>query len=191
MSVAFEIEVTRSRAGDRCVAIARAIPAVGLLLAALHVAGGPTAWLDAGPDVRWATAAVLGMSGLAGLAFAASVVIRRPTGAIGRILCPPSDHDLARTMRVDADGVPSMPTPEQRTVRPLRLRVSCILPGLTVLVLAPCSPQDAEGRRARAILLSIGRDAVSGDAWRRLHVWLRWTERGRHDARPTLRPDRT
>jgi hypothetical protein len=54
---------------------------------------------------------------------------------------------------------------------------ACRLPGLIVLVLAP---YPHERPRARTLHLVLGRDAMGGDAWRRLNRWLRWMQRGQH-----------
>jgi hypothetical protein len=167
MGVAVEIEVTRSRGAARWAASAAAVSALGLVLAGLQLASGPTVLIDAPFAARVVFACVCGALavGIAGVA------IRDLRGV-------PTPGPVRR-LRVDEAGEAVLVGPDPTSARPMALRASCTLPGLTLLVMAPYLLQPPSGRRARPTVLLLGRDAVPAQAWRRLHVWLRWMERGR------------
>jgi hypothetical protein len=169
MSVAFEIEVAPSRAHARTVAAIRAVPAVGAALVALQVAGGPTVLAGDEPLAR-ALAVALGASLAVVLSVAALLAWRRPAAP---------GAPLGTVLAVDAAGEATLRAPGAAAPRPVSLKASCRLPGLTVLILAPYLLHSPEGRGARMTTLLLGRDAMPDDAWRRLHAWLRWLERGR------------
>lgn len=174
MSVAFAIEVTRSAAEARWRALLAAIPAAGLATSAAHLATGPTFVLEGPPEWRAAAAFACGL-GAAGFALAALAALRRgrtPT-ASSASPAPP------RALIVDETGRPALREPGESTARPMALRAWCTLPGLTLLIVAPYSAQSSPERRTRPATLLLGRDGLSDEAWRRLHVWLRWMERGR------------
>jgi hypothetical protein len=185
MSVAFETGVTPSASEARWRAASLAIPAAGLAVCAFHLASGPAFVLDGSPRV--ALAAGLGCTaGALVLAVAAlrAVLVRGRPRAAGwappRGAAGPS-RAVARSLVVDEAGLPALREAPCAPPRAMSLRTWCTLPGLTVLLLAPYPPQRARGRRARPVALVLGRDALPDEAWRRLHVWLRWTERGRTD----------
>ena len=168
MGVAVEIEVTPSRAAARWAAAGTLTGVAGLLLAAVHLLSGPTLLVDALFDRRAAVAAVL-----AALAAWGGLLALRDLRGARRM---PSGLAL----RVGEDGEAVLHGPAPTPARPMALRATCTLPGLTLLVMAPCFPEPSVwGRFARPTVLLLGRDAVPQDAWRRLHVWLRWIERGR------------
>ncbi|RPH39786.1 MAG: hypothetical protein EHM87_23465, partial [Burkholderiales bacterium] len=70
MSVAVEIEVTRSRAAARWAALAALVAASGAALAAIHLVGGPTLLTDAEPGLRALLACGFGLVAATGLAVA-------------------------------------------------------------------------------------------------------------------------
>jgi hypothetical protein len=72
----------------------------------------------------------------------------------------------------------------------MALRSSCDLAGLTLLVLTQYPGRAPARRQDAPVTLLLGRDAMPDDAWRRLHVWLHWIDRGR-DGRPGAAPDPT
>jgi hypothetical protein len=168
MGVAVEIEVTASRAAARWSAAATLAGVAGLLLAAGHLLSGPTLLLDAPFHWRAAVATVC-------------VVLAAWGGLLAlRELRGPQQGPCGLALRVGEDGEAVLHGPVFTSARPMALRATCTLPGLTLLVMAPCAPQlPVRGRFARPTVLLLGRDAVPQDAWRRLHVWLRWIERGR------------
>jgi hypothetical protein len=207
MSVAFELEVAPSRAVARLTALARAVPAAAAALFALQAAAGPVALLGGDPTVRGFAAT---------LAAVLALSLGRSAIAAGRGRADPGAPAGTR-LSVDADGSPALVAPGAvsargalRTVpgpapgapgndsapagsppaQPLRLGASCRLPGLTLLILAPSADHSRGVRRVRPFPLLLGRDAVPDDAWRRLHAWLRWLERGRRSA-PDPGPDPT
>ena len=180
MGLAFELVVTRSRAQGALEALAAGIPAAGLTLAAVQLASGPTALIDATPGTHVALALGLGVAA-SGFAIRALQALR----AKGR-----SDAAASGVLAVDALGDPSLRPLGDGTVRPMALRGSWGLAGLCLLVLAPCSQQPSTGPRVRSITLVLGRDAVPDETWRRLQVWLQWMERGRH-GRSSPVPDRS
>ena len=207
MSVAFELEVAPSRAVARLAALTRAVPAFAAALFALQAAAGPVALLGDDPIVR-------------GLAAALAAVLALALGALAIAAgCRRADPGAPAGTRlfVDADGAPALVPPDAESAnvasraapgpapaatcngiavagtapaQPLALGASCRLPGLTVLILAPSADHPRVGRRVRPFPLLLGRDAVPDDAWRRLHAWLRWLERGRRSA-PDPGPDPT
>lgn len=167
MGVAFDLDLgASSGTARRLDAASWLLPAAGLALSACHLAIGPVAALDGPPALRWVLA---GSAGLAALAMTVrSVHALRARGA-----CAAPGGRL----RVDDDG--ALLLLSDGLARPMALRASCPLPGLTLLVVAPYPGQsDAASCRSRPLALRIGRDAVPPEHWRRLHVWLRWTERG-------------
>jgi hypothetical protein len=182
MGIACEVEVTRSRDGARLEAICAAIPAAALALAALQLLRGPT-WVLEGPEWLRFTAALaclLGASMLGWLAARAGFSGQEAGGA----------HTA---MSIDDEGAPSLRRLPDPRWQPMVLRSSCELPGLILLVMAPypASPPSGPSRRSgRMQTLLLGRSGVNDESWRRLKVWLRWMERGRH-AMPAPRPDRT
>jgi hypothetical protein len=168
MGVAVEIEVTASRAAAHWSAAATLAGVAGLLLAAGHLLSGPTLLLDAPFDRRAAVAAIC----VALAAWGGLLALRELRGA---------RRGASRlALRVGEDGEAVLDGPAFTPGRPMALRATCTLPGLTLLVMAPYATQPSVwGRFARPTVLLLGRDAVPQDAWRRLHVWLRWIERGR------------
>ena len=198
MSVAFAVEVTPSAGAARWRCVLLGIPAAGLALTGLQLASGPTVLHDAAPALAYAAVAGCG-AGALGLAVAALGGLRRRPGrrpgaprdgAAGASGDASARAEASRALVVDEEGRPALREGRAAAPRPMSLRAWCMLPGLTLLVLAPYAPQPAGGRRARPVTLVLGRDAVSDEAWRRLHVWLRWNDRGRTD-RQTLGPHRT
>jgi len=168
MGVAVRIEVTPSRAAARWAAAGTLAGVAGLLLAAVHLLSGPTLLVDAPFDRRATVAAACAALAVWG----AVLALRDLHGARGR--------PTGLSLRVGEDGDAVLHGPAPMPARPMALRATCTLPGLTLLVMAPSSPQPSVWRRfARPTVLLLGRDAVPQDAWRRLHVWLRWIERGR------------
>ena len=168
MGVAVEIEVMPSRAVGRWAAAATLVGVAGLLLAAVHLLAGPTLLVDAPFDRRAAIAA--GCAAL--VAWGGLLALRDVRGAL------PMPTGLA--LRVGEDGEAVLQGPAPTPARPMALRATCTLPGLTLLVMAPYLPEPSVWRRfARPTVLLLGQDVVPQDDWRRLHVWLRWIERGR------------
>lgn len=167
MGVAFDLEVTRSRGADRLDAAAWLIGAAGLALASFQLASGPVFVLDGPTALRAGWSAVAATGAAVALWRAARVLGTRPPGPVGR----------AERLHVDDDGGVVLRRGGEPG-RPMALRASCALPGLTLLIVAPYPGQAGGPARVRPIALRIGRDAVPADAWRRLHVWLRWIERG-------------
>jgi hypothetical protein len=168
MGVAVEIEVMPSRAAGRWAAAGTLVGVLGLLLAAMHLMSGPTLLVDAPSHRRAALAA--GCAALA--AWGALLALRDLRGA--------RRAPTGLALRVGEDGEAVLHGPAPTPARPMALRATCTLPGLTLLVMAPYSPQPSVWRRfARPTVLLLGRDVVPQDDWRRLHVWLRWIERGR------------
>jgi hypothetical protein len=184
MSVAFAIEVTRSAAEGRWRALATAIPAAGLGTAAVQLHAGPTFAIEGPPALR-AAATLACALGAAALASASLRALRRGPGARAAV----DPKDAGRALVVDEAGRPALREPGDPAPRPMALQAWCTLPGLTLLVLAPYLPQPPSRRRTPRATLVLGRDGVPDEAWRRLHVWLRWIERGRLE-RSTLDPDR-
>ncbi|MFN8839991.1 MAG: hypothetical protein ACK5XG_14635 [Burkholderiales bacterium] len=179
MSVAFSVEVTRSAAEARWRAVLAAIPAAGLATSGAHLSTGPTCVLVGPPEWRAAAALACGL-GAAAFALAAVAALwsaRAPTAS------SPS-RGPSRALIVDDIGRPALREPGESTARQMALRAWCTLPGLTLLVVAPYPAQLRPGRRARPATVLLGRDGLSDEGWRRLHVWLRWIERGRLE-RPT------
>lgn len=185
MSVAFETGVTPSANEARWRAASLAIPAAGLALCAAQLASGPAFVLDGSPHAALAAGLACAAGALV-LAVAAlrEVLARRRPRAAGRAGvrggAVPSPRGT-RSLVVDEAGLPALREAPGAPPRAMSLRTWCTLPGLTVLLLAPYPPQRVRGRRARPVALVLGRDGLPDDAWRRLHVWLRWTERGRTD----------
>jgi hypothetical protein len=189
MSVAFALDAIPSASEDRWRAAVLAVPAVGLSLSGLQIASGPTFLFDGLPAAALAATLVcstlaLGLGGAALVALVMSVRRER-----GRSDDPGAAAGGRCSLIVDEAGVPGLRDPSEATVRSMSLQAWCTLPGLTVLTLAPYPGQPGAGGRRRPVTLALGRDALSDDAWRRLHVWLRWNERGRTD-RQTLEPHR-
>jgi len=168
MSVAFAFEVTRSRRVAQLFALSAAIPAAGLALAAAQFAAGPTLLLEGAPTVR-AALALASLLGAFVLAWQALRALRAGPGPCGPVF-----------LSVDEDGAPSLVAAPGASTVPVALRASCGLPGLILLVLSPSAPQSASRMRTSAVTVLSGRDGLSDDDWRRLNVWLRWMERGRH-----------
>jgi hypothetical protein len=165
MSVAVQIEVTRSRSVAAWAAICALVAASGLILAAVQLLEGPTLLVEA--------------SGLrVSLAVGCVALAVCTVGCAARDLRSSQAGAAGLSLRVDEEGMPVLHGPALSPARPMTLRASCTLPGLTLLVMAPSSAQPSTRRSARPTVLLLGRDAVSADAWRRLHVWLRWIERG-------------
>jgi hypothetical protein len=134
----------------------------------MHLLSGPTLLVDAPSDRRAALAA--GCTALA--AWGALLALRDLRGA--------RRAPTGLALRVGEDGEAVLHGPAPTPARPMALRATCTLPGLTLLVMAPYSAQPSVwGRFARPTVLLLGRDVVPQDDWRRLHVWLRWIERGR------------
>ena len=185
MGVAFETGVTPSASEARWRAASLAIPAAALALCADQLASGPVFVLDGSPRAALAAglacaagALVLGVAALRRVRAGGRTRGAEPSPARGG-----ADPTRAggRSLVVDEAGLPALREAPGAPPRAMSLRTWCTLPGLTVLLLAPYPPQRVRGRRARPVALVLGRDALSDDAWRRLHVWLRWTERGRTD----------
>jgi hypothetical protein len=190
--VAFRIEVTRSRNGARLGALAAAVPAAGLLLAAWQLASGPTLLVDGPAPLRAALAMLC--------ACAAAWLWRRGPGRRSgiraararRVAGRPADGTSTlpgASLVVDDAGVPGLGSRAGEAATPQVLHASCALPGLMILRLAPHPRNPARARRRPTTLL-LGRDTMTEESWRRLNVWLRWTERGRHVV-PTTRPEPT
>jgi hypothetical protein len=177
MGVAFDLEVTPSRAAAKAALLSAAIAASGLVLCAVQLGSGPTLVLHGPPDVRIAVAAACALVAVA------LMILALRTRRIGA-------DALGERLEVGPDGEAALCRDGPGPGRRMRLRAACVLPGLTLLVLAPYLPQPGSWRRVPVVTLVLGRDAVSADAWRRLHVWLRWIERGRH-GRPGPAPDLT
>jgi hypothetical protein len=171
MGVAFELRTARSRVLYAWGAASLGIGVSGLALSAWHLGSGPT-WLldDPGPAATFMPMAALGLLawGLRSL----------PGRALGWV-----PH--GSRLRVDEDGLPSLALEAERRAVPMSLHACGAIGGLSWLVLAPYAAQPRRWGVARTRTLVLGRDAVPADAWRRLHVWLRWCERGRHGARPS------
>jgi hypothetical protein len=195
MSIAFEAGVAPSAIEARWRCAALAIPAAALALCATQMSSGTSFPLDGSP--RAAVAAGLACAAAAaGLAVAALRALRgaaRPPGAGAGAGAEQGAsgpiRSSGRTLVVDGAGLPALRDAPDASPRAMSLQAWCTLPGLTVLLLAPYPPQRACGRRARPVGLVFGSDGLPDDAWRRLHVWLRWTERGRID-RHTLESHR-
>lgn len=167
MGVAFDLEVTRSRGADRVDALAWMVAAAGFALCAASLASGPVFGIDAGPLPR----AGLAVAGALAAAGATVLGLRCLLGRRSAAPRPPARLSVADDgsfVLQDGDG----------PRRPMALRASCALPGLTLLIVAPYSAQPSSSARGRPVALRIGRDAVPAEGWRRLHVWLRWIERG-------------
>jgi len=176
MGVALMLEVAPSRHVARLRALCLALPALALWLSALHLSAGPTRLVQGSEAVHAMLAASLGIAGVA-LALRAGFEWRARDAA-GRLLAID-----------DSGAVAVSPEPGAPTV-PARLRATCVLPGLIVLVLAPYPGNTAAKRASRPVTLLLGRDAMPDHGWRRLHVWLQWTERGRH-SEPSTGPHGT
>jgi hypothetical protein len=168
VSVAFEIEVTRSRRVSRLDALIWAIPAAGLALAAAQTVSGPTLLFQGAGPGR--------------IAFAGIVLIGALTFA--RLAWRARRADIVQcrgvVLRVDDAGEPCLFPEDGRPVVPLQLRTSCRLPGLILLVLSPSGLGSGFRSRGSAVTLLSGRDGLADDDWRRLNAWLCWMERGRH-----------
>jgi hypothetical protein len=180
VGLAFELVVTRSRAQGVLETCAAFIPAVGLTLAAAQVGSGPTRLIDATPATHAMVALALGVAALAFAVralFAVRTVVHHRAVATG-VLVVDAIGDVA--LRPLGDG----------PACPMALRRGWGLPGLSLLVLAPCLQQPSAGPHQRSITLMLGRDAVPDESWRRLQVWLQWMERGRH-GRSSPVPDRS
>jgi hypothetical protein len=172
--VAFEIALKRSRHAARLAALSAAIPAAGLSLAAWQWMSGPTL-VAADPPLLRTVLATLAVLAAAALAWRA---LRDGRGGVPR---HETEAEAASGfLVVDEQGVPSLRPPGGSSSPPCSLRSSCALPGLILLVLAPY-PSNSPQPRPRAITLRLGRDTMTDEYWRRLNVWLRWMERGRHD----------
>lgn len=178
MGVACEVEVTHSRDGARLQALCAAVPAAALALAALQLLRGPTLIVEGPEWLRVASAAMclLGAMGLAWIGVRAWL----GRGAGGPVAA----------IAIDAEGAASLRQARDARWQPMALRSSCVLPGLILLVMAPYPASPARDRLGRTQTLLLGRGGVNDESWRRLKVWLRWMERGRH-AMPAPRPDRT
>jgi len=178
MGVALTLEVAPSRNVARLRGLCLALPAVGLWLSALHLAGGPTRLIDGSAALHASLAFALGVAGLA-LALRGGVEWRaRASDAAGRMLI------------VDDSGAVTVSPEPGRAAVPAELRATCTLPGLIVLVLAPYPANMSSAGPGRPVTLLLGRDGMPDHVWRRLHVWLQWMERGRHAA-PSSGPHRT
>jgi len=164
MSVAFQIEVGRSARAATLTLITSAIPAVGLLLSGTWLLIGPSFMMQGIEAARWPLAGAL--FGSAALLCGLSVrgLRRRSSDTSPIHLCVRNDGSIACD---DASG---------RSVTGLALRSVCRLPGLIVVALAP--PALHRGPNSQIIMLLLGRDAMSGEAWRALNVWLLWQLRG-------------
>jgi hypothetical protein len=191
MSVAFAVEVARSANEARWRAVSSAIPAAGLALSAVHLSSGRTPLSDASFALAVALALACGV-GAIGLALAALLAWRGSRCSVRSTDVPPAAEPCApsvtagtpRSLIVDEAGLAALQDGPGAPPRPMALRAWCMLPGLTVLVLAPYPPQASVARRGSPVTLMLGRDASSDEAWRRLHVWLRWNARG-HTHRQT------
>jgi len=162
MSVAFGFEVTRSRRAAYLFAFGWTIPAVGLALAAVQLASGPTLLFQSEPTLQ----ASLALPSVVGALFCATRAWRAARRTDG--------PGTAVLLSVDEAGAPSLAAGQGAPAVPAVLRATCALPGLILLVLSPSAPQ------ASTVTVLSGRDGLSDDDWRRLNVWLRWMERGRH-----------
>ncbi|MEN9316724.1 MAG: hypothetical protein RJA99_775 [Pseudomonadota bacterium] len=167
MGVAFELEVTRSRGADRFDALAWFVAAASLSLCATSLAAGPVFVADGEPGLRAALAIVAALSAVVSIGLGLGCLLGRRAASAR----PPA------RLSVSDDGALALQD-HRGPARPMALRASCALPGLTLLVVAPYPGQWGTPRRGRPVALRIGRDAVPADGWRRLHVWLRWIERG-------------
>ena len=178
MGVACEVEVTRSRDGARLEVLCAAVPAAALGLACLQLLQGPTLLVEGPQWLRLAMAGVclIGMLVLSGMGIRAW----RERGSSTPIAA----------LSVDVDGAISLSRMPGSARQPMALRASCVLPGLILLVVAPYPADPSANRSRRKQTLLLGRGGMSDDSWRKLKVWLRWMERGRH-AMPATRPERT
>jgi hypothetical protein len=185
--VAFEVALTRSRHAARLSALSAAIPAAGLALAGWQLLAGPTLVAADPPALRAVLAAMVVVSA-AVLACWALRAARCgcPDGGARKDAAAESPGGF---LVVDERGVASLRPPDGQPQRPYLLRTSCALPGLILLVLAP-DPGNSPRTRQSWATLRLGRDTMTDEHWRRLNVWLRWMERGRHDL-PASRPERT
>jgi hypothetical protein len=160
MGLAFEVDVRPSRAALRLARAGLLLAAGALAVGASALLAGPTALIDEPAPWRlvggWLAAAAAVLLPLAGW--------RRRAGA--------GSAGAPRRLEVGAQGEIRI-TPGTG----VRLHGACRLPGLIVLVLAP---YPREGPRARTLHVVLGRDAMGGDAWRRLNRWLRWMQRGQY-----------
>jgi len=168
MSVAFGFEVTRSRRVAQLYALGAAIPAAALALASAHFAAGPTLLLE-GPPVARGAFALMALAGSAALGWRAWRALRHGRGRCGGVY-----------LSVDDRGLPSLAAGLGEPAVPVVLRATCSLPDLILLVLSPSSPHPGARAGAATVTVLSGRDGLSDDGWRRLNVWLRWMERGRH-----------
>jgi hypothetical protein len=168
MSVAFEIEVAPSRVVALLHASTWALPAAGALLAAVQCAWGPTWLLPQTGSIRLLLATAL---------LAAAAVLARRAWLDLRAASVPFP---GRVLAVCEAGEPAVAVVPGRPPEPSRLRASCRLPGLILLVLSPSGSGSGGWSGASTVTLLSGRDGLPDEDWRRLNVWLRWMERGRH-----------
>ena len=181
MGVAFELEVARSRLAARVAVVSALLPAAALLIVGARIAGGPTLPLDGSTPTLRALSAGAALAGAAALAWSAARARRAPAQGV----------PIGTLLRVDAHGAAALGAGGARSAPvPVVPRGWWSRAGLTLLVLAPYGRSGAHGAPARPITVVLGRDAMTDEAWRRLQVWLRWLERGRHD-RPHPGPDPT
>ena len=182
--VAFEVELTRSRQGARLAAVSAAVPALGLVLAGWQWLAGPTLLGVEDPALRTAMSMLAALAGAA-LAWGA---VRALRDARRGSAADPRPRASAGRLVVDARGLPTL---LHRAVGPCEMpcaiRSTCALPGLILIVLTPDPTYSPEARQP-PITLRLGRDTMNDESWRRLNVWLRWMERGRHDV-PATRPE--
>jgi hypothetical protein len=160
MGLAFEVDLRPSRTALRLARAGLLLAAGSLAMGAGALLGGPTALVDEPAPWRLA-AGWLAAAAAAGLPLAGW---RRRPGA--------GSAGAPRRLEVGERGEIRI-TPGAGA----QLCGACRLPGLIVLVLAP---YPRERPRARTLHLVLGRDAMGGDAWRRLNRWLRWMQRGQH-----------
>lgn len=189
MSIACEIPVDAGRAGRRLLAIARAVPALGLMSCAVLMAKAPPSWAEAWlPDsLRLLAQTLLAMLGLACLLWALQALFAgqkslQKIGTRGEQWTPSARRVKAPRLTLDQEGIAHLEG------QALCLDSVCALPGLLVAVFAPISRSGPKlsgwnriervwSRTGKQRVILIGQDAVSPEEWRRLHVWMLWVQR--------------
>jgi hypothetical protein len=164
MSVTFQIEVGRSARAAALTLITSAIPALGLLLSGVWLLIGPSFIMQGIEAARWPLAGAL--FGSAAILFGVSV----------RGLLTGSADAFPIRLSVRDDGSIACDDASGQFVSGLAVRSVCRLPGLIVMALTP--PALQRRPNSQIIMLMLGRDAMTAEAWRGLNVWLLWQLRG-------------
>lgn len=79
--------------------------------------------------------------------------------------------------RVDEEGVLSVECAD-RSMRVMHPLAHWSLPGMCFILLAPRPSVDIGPTLGAAVVYRVSRSALAAHEWRKLQVWLRWTERG-------------